>query len=71
MIIWEEKIKKEIYKYRFEKSILNLELTEDNIVVVCNTTIYVLNFKNFQFVDIIKTGPNPKVLLASLIMKGK
>ena len=39
LIIQDEKIKKEIYKYRFEKSILNLELTEDNIVVVCNTTI--------------------------------
>lgn len=63
LIIWDENIKKDIYKYRFKKSILNLELTEDSIVVVCNTTIYVFDFKSFQLVDIIKTGPNPKGLV--------
>ena len=63
LIIWDEKLEKDIYKYSFKKKILNLELTEDNIVVVCKTTIYVFNLQNFQLVDVIKTGPNPEGLV--------
>ena len=64
LIIWDDKNNKDIYKFKFKKDILNLELTEDSIVVVCEKSIYVFNIEDFQLVDVIRTGPNPKGLVA-------
>ena len=64
LIIWDDKDNKDIYKFKFKKDILNLELTEDSIVVVCEEAIYVFNIEDFQLVDVIRTGPNPKGLVA-------
>lgn len=64
LIIWDDKDNKDIYKIKFKKDILNLELTEDSIVVVCEEAIYVFNIEDFQLVDVIRTGPNPKGLVA-------
>ena len=64
IIIWDDQIKKVIYKYKFKKEVINLELTEDSIIIVCYSVIYVFDFKNFQLIDIINTGPNPKGLMA-------
>lgn len=63
LIIWDDKNQTIIYKYRLKKDIINFELTEDNIIVVCYSIIYIFNIKNFQLIDIIKTGPNPKGLV--------
>ena len=65
MSIWDDKKigdSKVIYKYKFKKDVLNLKLTEDSIVVILDNTIYLFNIKDFQLIDIIKTGKNPKGL---------
>lgn len=64
VIIWDDQIKNIIYKYKLKKEVINLELTEDSIIIVCFSVIYVFDFKNFQLIDIINTGPNPKGLMA-------
>ena len=64
LIIWDDCKGKIIYKYKFKNDILNMELTEDSIVVVCHKKIYVFDIKIFQLVDIITTGPNPKSIVA-------
>lgn len=63
ILIWDDKNRKKIYKLLIKKEILNLELTSDKIIVVCENIIYTFNSQNFQLVDIIKTGPNPKGLI--------
>ncbi len=71
LIIWDDKNQKIVYKYKFKKDIINFELTEDYIVVVCYSKIYVFNMTNFQMVDIIETGQNPKGLVGFSHKKGK
>jgi WD40 repeat protein len=63
VIIWDDYSQNIIYKYRMKKKILNLKITFNKIVVVCCELIYVFNSKNFQLIDIIKTGFNPKGLI--------
>ena len=64
ILIWDDKTKKKIYKLLIKKDILNLELTSNKIIVVCDTIIYIFNSKSFQLIDIIKTGKNPRGLIA-------
>lgn len=64
VLIWDDKNKRPIYKLLIKKEILNLEIAFDNIFVVCESSIYVFNLKNFQLIDVIKTGPNRKGLIA-------
>ena len=70
LIIWDDKNQKIIYKYKFKTDIINFELTEDYIVVVLYSKIYVFDVTNFQIVDIIKTGSNPKGLVGFSHKKG-
>lgn len=63
ILIWDDKNGKKIFKLLIKKEILNLELTLDKIIVVCNNIIYIFNSKSFQLIDIIKTGQNPKGLI--------
>ena len=65
ILLWDDKNGKEIYKFLIKKEVLNLELTSEKIIVVCENIIYIFNAKSFQLVDIIKTGPNPKGLIAT------
>ena len=63
ILIWDDKNQKRVYKILVKKEVLNLEITSDEIVVVCENIIYIFNLKNFQLIDIINTGKNPKGLL--------
>ena len=63
ILIWDDKNRKKIYKLLIKREILNLELTPNKIVVVCENIIYIFNSQSFQLVDIIKTGQNPKGLI--------
>ena len=60
VLIWDDKAKKPIYKYLIKKEVLNIEITKDKIIVICEKIIYVFNLKSLQLIDIIKTGNNPK-----------
>ena len=62
VIILDDNKQKIIYK-RIKKKILNLKITFNKIVVVCSELIYVFNSNNFQIIDAIKTGSNPKGLI--------
>ena len=62
ILIWDDKNKKRIYKLLIKKEVLRLEITSDKIVVVCENIIYIFDIKNFQLIDIINTGKNPKGL---------
>lgn len=62
ILIWDDKNKIRIYKLLIKKEILNLEITSDKIIVGCEDNIYIFNLKNFQLIDIINTGKNPKGL---------
>ena len=68
VIIWNDLNSKIIYKFLIKKKVLNLILTFDKIIIVCRTNIYVFNLKkdlkNFQLIDIIKTGINDFGLVA-------
>ena len=64
VLVWDEKIKKKIYQFSIKKQVLNLELTSDKIIVVCEFIIYIFSTKNFQLIDIIKTGKNIDGLIA-------
>ena len=65
ILIWDDKNGKKIYKFLIKKEVLNIELTSDKIIVVCENIIYIFNSKSFQLVDIVKTGSNPKGLIAT------
>lgn len=64
VLIWDDKNKRSINKIFIKKEILNLEIAFDNLFVVCESSIFVFNIKNFQLIDVIKTGPNRKGLIA-------
>lgn len=63
VIIWDDKNQKILYKYKIKKKVVNLKITFNKIIIVCETLIYIFNTKNFQLIDIIKTGGNPKGLI--------
>lgn len=63
ILVWDDKNEKKIYKFLIKKEVLNLELTSEKIIVVCENIIYIFNSKSFQLVDLIKTGLNPKGLI--------
>ena len=64
VIVWDDNKQEILYKFNIKKKVLNLKLTFDKIIVVCDTLIYIFNPKNFQLIDIIETGYNPKGLIA-------
>ena len=64
VLVWDNKNEIKIYKFLIKKEVLNLELTSDKIIVVCENIIYIFNTKTFQLIDIIKTGENLKGLIA-------
>ena len=65
ILIWDDKKGKNIYKFLMKKEVLNIEITSGKILVVCENIIYAFNSKSFQLIDIIKTGLNPKGLIAT------
>ena len=64
VIIWDDMNKRPRYKYLIKKEVINLELTSDKIIVICEKVILIFRINDFQLIDIIKTGPNPKGLFA-------
>lgn len=64
VIVWDDNKQKILYKFKIKKKVLNLKLTFDKIIVVCDTLIYIFNSNDFQLIDIIETGYNPKGLIA-------
>ena len=71
VIIWDDKTKSVLCKYTIKEKVLNLRLRRDRVVVVCHSKIYVLNLKNFDIVDNIETGPNPKGLVGISYIESK
>ena len=63
VIIWDDKNQKILYKFKIKKKVVNLKITFNKIIIVCETIIYVFNTKNFQLIDVIKTGYNPQGLI--------
>ena len=51
VLIWDDKAKKPIYKYLIKKEVLNIEITKDKIIVICEKIIYVFNLKSLQLID--------------------
>lgn len=68
VIIWDDSIKKKIYEFNTkEKSVLNIKLAFEKLIIVCTKVIYIINLSNlesFQLIDIIETGFNELGLVA-------
>ena len=60
VIIWDYINKRPRYKYLLKKEVLNLELTSNKIIVICEKKIFIFNINDFQLIDIINTGLNLK-----------
>jgi len=71
VIIWDDKTKTVLCKYKIKEKVLNLKLRRDRVVVVCHSKIYVLNLKNFDIIDNIETGPNPNGLVGISYIESK
>lgn len=71
VIIWDDLNKKIIYKFFIKKKVLNLKFTHDKMIIICQYTIYIFNLENFQLIDNIKTGSNPKGLIGINYSKNK
>ena len=71
VIIWDDLNKKIIYKFFIKKKVLNLKFTHDKMFIICQYTIYIFNLENFQLIDNIKTGSNPKGLIGINYSKNK
>lgn len=63
VMIWDDLNKKELCKLTFNEMVLNLKMNREKIFVVCQYKIFVFNLKNFQLIDNVETGNNPKGLI--------
>ena len=64
VLVWDDKIKKKIYKFLIKKQVIELKLTSDKIIIACEKLIYIFNAKSFQLIDIIETGKIEEKLIA-------
>ena len=64
VLVWDDKIKKKIYKFLIKKEVIKLKLTSEKIIIACEKLIYIFNAKSFQLIDIIETGKNEEKLIA-------
>ena len=64
LIVWDDHKREVIGEISFKSKILNIELTKEIIVVVCNLKIYIYNFQNLVLIKSIETGENQKGLCA-------
>ena len=58
LIIWDDNQRKDLCEFKFSKTILNVKLWQDKIVVVCCDKIFIFNLYNFQKIEVIETGKN-------------
>lgn len=63
-IVWDNLEENEIYRFTIENEILNLEITSDRIIIVCENQILEYNPNNFELIDTLNTRPNPKGLIS-------
>jgi WD40 repeat protein len=64
LIIWDGNRRKDLCEFKFNKTILNVKLWIDKIVVVCDDKIFIFNLYNYQKIDEIETGDNSNGIVA-------
>lgn len=64
LVIWDDKEKKQITTYKYTTPILKVKLRKDKFFFVTMDTIHVVSCPDFQPIDKIKTGENPRGIIA-------
>lgn len=65
VIIWDDSQAKIVSEIKFSYPVKNVKLKKEQLIVVCESKIYIFSLINFTSTDVIETMENPRGLIAS------